>query len=359
MPETINVVEPTLMTEAGHCYSFISALCKAGDESRTLRVWVSRHAELTFTGKNIQINKYFFRKIRRLQSYFLYKKLLAMPDKLFISTAGYADLLLMGCASKGVIPPEKVYFYFHWLNVNDKKLASLRKVASKQPNLKILGPTLSVVKVFQNAGFSNAHVVPYPILKRDVNHQAEPNKFKHLLYAGAARRDKGFAYVVDLIAHLHERGSQIPVMLQASSKHYGKYDATIQADIQRLKTIAYPYLRLCPETLSTSEYTNLFAGAICLQLYDPSDFSDRVSGVTLDAFSSGCPIVATAGTWIARMAQRFDAGVMVEDTSPLRVLPAVQHVIAEYARYNEHARAASEILQEENSAEILFRILAN
>lgn len=359
MPETINVVEPTLMTEAGHCYSFISALCKAGDESRTLCLWINRHADLAFAGKNIELRKYFFRKTRRLQSFFLYKKLLALPEKLFISTAGRVDLLLLDWAAKGVVPPEKVYLYFHWFNADDKKLANLKKIARKQPNLKILGPTPSVVKVFQDAGFSNAQVVPYPISKQDAPHQVAPPKFTHLLYAGAARQDKGFAHIVNLIAYLHEHGMQIPVTLQTSAEHRGEYDATTQADIQHLQAIAYPHLRLRTETLNTSEYADLFAGAICLQLYDPSAFADRISGVTLDAFSSGCPIVATAGTWIARMVQRFDAGVVVDDTSAPQVLPAIQRVIAEYARYSEHTRAAGKTLQEENSADILLGILAN
>lgn len=358
MPVTINVVEPTLMTEVGHCYSFISAFYQAGDGSRALRLWVSRYAELAFPRKNIQIRKYFFRKIRRLQSYFLYKKLLALPEKLFISTAGQADLLLVSWAATGVVPPEKVYFYFHWFNTTDKKIASLRKIAHKQPNLHILGATTSVIQIFKDAGFNNADLVPYPISKQDVFHPPEPNKFKHLLYAGAARRDKGFAHVVDLIAHLHESGLQIPVVLQTSPMHYGKYDATIAADMQRLQTIAYPYLKVFPATLNASEYADLFAGAVCLQLYDRTDFSDRISGVTLDAFSAGCPIVTTAGTWMAGMSQRFDAGVIVEDTSPSRVLSAVQRVNTEYTHYNQHALTAGKILQEENSAETLYRILA-
>jgi glycosyltransferase involved in cell wall biosynthesis len=359
MAEIINVVEPTLMTEAGHCYSFISAFCGANDESRTIQLWVNRRAELTFAGKNIQIEKYFFRRIRRLQSYFLYKKLLAMPGKLFISTAGRADLLLVDWASKGVVPPGKVYFYFHWFRVNDKKLAGLREIARKQPNLEILGPTPSVIKIFQDAGFNNAHVVPYPISSQSLNRHAEPDKFSHLLYAGAARKDKGFSHVVDLVQYMHERGLQIPIMLQTSPEHFGKYDAATQADIQRLHAIGYPHLRHSPATLSTTEYADLFAGAICLQLYDQADFADRVSGVTLDAFSAGCPIVATAGTWIARMAQRFDAGVAVADMSPPQVLSAVQRVIDDYASYNQHARAAGKTLQEENNAETLFRVLAS
>jgi len=359
MPETINVVEPTLRNEVGHCYSFIRALCEAGDKTRKLKLWVDRRAELAFTEKNVQVRKYFSRNIRRLQSYFLYKKLLLKPGKLFISTAGRADLLLIDWASRGAVPPKKVYLYFHWFNANAKKIASLRKIAQRQPNLEVLGPTPSVVKVFRDAGFGNAHVVPYPISKHDVNRQAEPNQFTHLLYAGAARRDKGFSHVVDLVAYLHEHGLQIPVVLQTSPEHYGKYDATIQADIQRLQAIAYPHLRLRTETLDASGYAELFVGAICLQLYDKSDFQDRISGVTLDAFSAGCPVIAAEGTWIARMAQRFDAGAVVNDMSPPQVLQAVQHVIAEYARYNTQALEAGEILQQENSAETLFGVLVS
>ena len=354
MPDTINIVEPTLVNEAGHCYSFISSFCKAGDDSRTLCLWIGRKAELELAGKNIQIRKYFTRKIRRLQSYFLYKRLLTTPGRIFISTAGSADLLLINWAARGVVPAKKVYLYFHWFRPDERKTRKLRQLALKQPNLEILGPTASVVKVFQDAGFRNAYVVPYPIFEKEVPHQAEPVEFRHLLFAGAARQDKGFSHVVDLVAYLHDNELNIPVTLQTSPEHYGKYDAKTKADILRLHAIAYPYLMLSPETLSKSEYAALFEGAICLQLYDTADFSDRISGVTLDAFSAGCPIVASAGTWIARMAQRFEAGEVVTDMSPQQVLSAVQHLISGYARYNQHAIEAGKTLQDENSAASLF-----
>ncbi|MBU1425719.1 MAG: glycosyltransferase [Gammaproteobacteria bacterium] len=357
MPEIINIVEPTLTNEAGHCYSFISSFCKACDENRTIRLWVDRHAEVSFAGRNIHIRKYFNRALRRLQSYILYKRLLRTPGRIFISTAGSADFLLLDWAAKGVLPPKKAFLYSHWFRPNDKKIGRLKKLALKQPNLEILGPTPSVVKIFQDAGFKNAHVVPYPISEQEVVSPAGETGFRHLLYAGAARRDKGFSHVVDLVEYLQARGLQIPVALQTSPEHYGKYDALTKADIQRLHLIAYPHLQLSPETLNNNEYAALFDGAICIQLYDTADFVDRISGVTLDAFSAGCPIVASPGTWIARMAQRFDAGIVVEDMSPTQVLSAVQRIISEYARYNKHAIAAGKTLQEENNADALFKVI--
>lgn len=357
MRQSINIVEPTLTTEAGHCYSFVSALTLASTGDRLLRLWVNRNAELTFDATHVEMRKYFFRRLRRPQSYLLYRTLLVSSDRLFISTAGRTDLLLLDWAACSIIPLGKVYLYFHWFNPSEKKLLSLKKIATKQPNLVILGPTPSVVKVFQEAGFVDTRVVPYPISRRAVGGEIRYNIFRHLLYAGAARQDKGFKHVVDLVEQLYQHRSQIPVILQSSAEHFGKYDAETLADIERLKLIPYPYLRLRMETLTASEYADLFFGAIALQLYNTTDFSDRVSGVTLDAFSGGCPVISTSGTWIARMVERFCAGVVIEDVSPQTVLEKATDVIADYARYNANASNAGRVLQQENSADVLYKVL--
>lgn len=283
--------------------------------------------------------------------------MLGSPGKLFISTASISDLALVNWASRGTVEKNKVYLYFHWLNMNDKKLAYLKKLAIQQPNLVILGPTPSVVKVFEAAGFNNAQLVPYPIFAQIQTGEPEPVDFKGLLYAGAARQDKGIAHVVDLLEYLNKLALQIPFKLQNSPDHNGQYDAATKADLQRLEKINYPYLQLLPETLGSAEYAHLFAGVICIQLYNPALFADRISGVTLDALSAGSPIVTTAGSWIARMVQRFDAGVVIDSPEPEKTLAAIQKIIADYARYNKNAHAAGLTLRQENSAEILFKTL--
>jgi hypothetical protein len=353
---TIQIVEPTLMNETGHCYSFLTSLCKAGKET-PLCLWINRKAQVAFTGENVRVKRYFYSKIRRFQCYGLYKKLLASNGKLFISTAGLTDLVLLNWASRGKIPRHKAYLYFHWFNTSDKKLAHLRKIAQEQPNLVILGPTPSVIDTFQKAGFVNARIVPYPVSGQAQHGKMEHEGFTALLYAGAARQDKGISEVVDLVEHMYKLGLQIPFRLQNSPDHRGKYDEITKMQIQRLAKISYPYLRLFPETLKSGEYIKLFSGAICIQLYNANLFSDRISGVTLDALSAGSPIVATAGTWTARMVQRFDAGKIIDGTGPEKTLSAIQEIIAEYPRYSKKAYAAGQVLQQENSAEFLFNTL--
>lgn len=356
MTDTIHIIEPTLATETGHCYSFINSLCSAGDSAHFC-LWVNRYANISFFDASVQIKPYFFRKIRRLQCYLLYRKLLRLHAKIFISTASFSDLALVNWASRGVAQKSSVYLYFHWLNMSARKLAYLKKLAIQQPNLVVLGPTHSVVDVFKEAGFSNAHHVPYPISAKTRTGRFAHDDFKGLLYAGAARQDKGISHVVDLVEHLNELALQIPFKLQNSPDHYGQYDAATKADLQRLGQINYPYLQLFPETLSADEYANMFAGAICIQLYNPALFADRISGVTLDALCAGSPVITTAGTWIARIVQRFDAGIVVDSPEPEKTLHAAQKIIAEYPRYKKNAYMAGLTLQQENSAEFLLNTL--
>jgi glycosyltransferase involved in cell wall biosynthesis len=356
IPETINIIEPTLMTETGHCFSFLTSLCSASKKA-ALRLWINRNASVAFAGENIEVKRYFFRKIRRIQCYVLYKKLLATKGKLFISTAGITDLVLLDWASKAKISKGKVYLYFHWLNISEKKIDRLRTISRKQPNLTILGPTPSVINAFQQAGFENARIAPYPISVQPQQGKVAHNIFTGILYAGAARQDKGISEIVDLVEYMNKLGLQIPFRLQNSPDHRGKYDAITKAEIQRLEKISYPHLRLYPETLGPDEYARLFAGAICIQLYNAELFSDRISGVTLDALTAGSPIVATASTWIARMVRRFDAGKIVESTEPENVLSAIREIISDYSRYSKNAYKGGQVLQQENSAEYLFNTL--
>jgi hypothetical protein len=354
--ETINIIEPTLMSETGHCYSFLNSLCKVSKKI-PLCLWVNRNIDVGFAGHNVQVKRFFYRKIRRLQCYALYKKLLATQEKLFISTAGTTDLILLDWVSRGKISRGKVYLYFHWLNISERKLIHLRKIAKKQPNLMILGPTPSVINIFLQAGFENARIVPYPISEQTQHDEKDHSEFTGLLYAGAARQDKGISDVVNLVEYMSKRGLQIPFRLQNSPDHRGKYDAVTKAEIQRLEKIPYPYLQLFPQTLNPDEYANLFNGAICIQLYSAAVFSDRISGVTLDALTAGSPIVSTAGTWTARMVARFNAGIIIDSHEPEQILSAIQEVINEYPRYCKNALTGGQILQQENSAEILFDTL--
>jgi hypothetical protein len=110
--------------------------------------------------------------------------------------------------------------------------------------------------------------------------------------------------------------------------------------------------------LSAGEYESLFAGAIVLQLYNTTDFSDRVSGVTLDALSGGCPVITGSGTWISRMIETYVAGLIVDNVLPENILGSANEIISNYEQYNLKAIEAGQALQRENNAIKLYKVIS-
>jgi hypothetical protein len=230
-------------------------------------------------------------------------------------------------------------------------------MARWQPNVVVLGPSESVVGIFRECGFQHALTAPYPITPVPTGGQPEDAGFRHLLFAGAARLDKGFPAVVDLVAYLCAQKKTLPVSIQSSPDHYGRVDPRVRAEIDRLVKIGYPHLTVRSETLQGREYSDQFRGAICLQPYDPADFADRVSGITLDALSNGSPVVTMNGTWMGRVVARFDAGQVVDEAAPNLLLAAAEEILRDYGRYRRNALLAGAALQRELSASRLFEIV--
>ncbi|MGZ8432482.1 MAG: hypothetical protein ACXWWW_11090 [Candidatus Deferrimicrobiaceae bacterium] len=358
-PERIHIVEPTLVSEAGHCHSFVESVCSArreGEDGITLHAG-SRARLPRIEGMGVRVVPYFHRRIRRPEAFLLYRRLLREPGRIFIPTAGRADLTMLSLAAGRSIPPGKAFLYFHWVKPAPSKREFFRKAARKQPSLTLMGPTETVVGVFRECGFRDVRVVPYPGSPASGEAADSGGAFRHVLYAGAARRDKGFPAVVDFVRLLEDTGMGIPVVVQASPGHYGKFDDGIPAELDRLRKSSSARLTILPETLGATEYRAMFDGAIVLQPYSMDDFADRISGVTLDALEAGAPVVATAGTWMARVASRFGAGVSLEDTSPASILSAVEVVSAEYPRFRRNALEAGSALRKDHDARQLLEVL--
>lgn len=357
----IDVVEPTLGGEAGHCRDFLLSLCDAGrGRDISFRVFGGAGATLSgIEGVRCEVVPHFSRRLRRAQALLLYRKLLGGEGRILVPTAGRTDLVLLDLAAKGPIPPRKVFLYFHWLRPTPAKLAYFRRFAARHPDVTVMGPTASAVAPFRECGFRDVRIVPYPISPVHLAATGAGESFRHVLYAGAARRDKGFSRVVDLVCHLASRGVSIPFAVQASPGHYDKLDEGVRDDLDRLQAASPPWLRTFPDTLGAEEYRKTFDGAIVLQPYARDDFADRISGVTLDAFSAGAPVVATAGTWMARSAERFAAGTGVSDLSPESLLSEVETIREEYPRYHRNALEAGRTLREEHDPRHLLEAVVS
>ena len=87
MAQTIHVIEPTLEDEAGHGRSFMAAMMAAGLDQR-FEIWAGKRAgELFEDLPKASLHPHFVRRIRRLQAFFLVRKLLKGADRIFWPTA--------------------------------------------------------------------------------------------------------------------------------------------------------------------------------------------------------------------------------------------------------------------------------
>ncbi|HEX4984461.1 MAG TPA: hypothetical protein VFV71_00185 [Burkholderiales bacterium] len=353
--QPVQVVEPTLEGYSGHCHALVSSLCHAL-AGMPVELWSAKAAAGLAFGAHVTQHAMFSRRLRLVQAYFLYRRLLRAGAPVVVTTARRSDLVLLDHAAGGPIPGGRAFLYFHWLRESPAKLRALRALAKRQPHLAILGTTASVVDAFRRCGFANVRLLPYP--PPPAGDDASPAAFAQLLYAGAARQDKGFPLVADLAALMAREGDATPLAVQVSADHYGKYDARTRADIERLRASGHRALRLIEQSLQPQEYAGLFRGSICLQPYDREAFRDRVSGVTLDALTHACPVVATAGTWSAELVDRHGAGVALEDLSAGGLLAAVREVQRDYAGFQQRARLAGEALNRESWHPLLDQLPA-
>lgn len=349
MNEVLHIVEPTLSSNAGHCRPFVEAVARAGARAGLhVEVWAGRGAVAQLP-PGAALRRRFDRRWRRLQAFALYRQLLRGPGRILVSTAGTADFLLLRAAAPRGVAPGKASLFVHWVRPSTRGSRAMEAVARSCAWMRVLGPTARVTARFRGLGFRDVREVPYPVDPSSfapVPPAGEPPSPPTLLFAGAARIDKGFREAVDIVALLAETGSTLPVRLQISPRHYGKRDAAVRAELARLARIRYGALEPVRETLEPAAYDALFRGAICLQPYRRDDFADRVSGVTLDALRNGCPVVVPAGTWMARVVAETGAGVAVEEASAPVLLSAAREILADESAFRERAVRAAATLRE-------------
>jgi len=346
--KNVHLIEPTLHDETGHCCGYVTSLLDvSSDIDMSLELWIGRGGRGLFSQCE-KVHPFFYRRWRRFQGLPLLSYLLGCNDSIFIPTAGRLDLLMLDFLKYANRASEKVFLHFHQIKVTPSKLRFLRRIARRHEALKIFAPTAGILNVFKECGFQHCELVPCPTYIQDRNGIEIPSQFNKLVYAGAAREDKGFTRIVALIEYMVRKKQALPFALQISSSHSGHYDAPTQKSLHQLQQYEYSGLNKFENTLTRSDYLNLFKGGICLQVYDPCVYENKFSGVTLDALYNGCPVITTSGTWVGETVSRFDAGIVIDDTSPETLFQAVQKIIEHYPEYHQRALRAGDVLRDEH-----------
>lgn len=346
----LHILEPTLFDQTGHCHGYLLSLLqtKRYQPNYRINLWVDRRGRHLYQGENCQVIPYFIRQLRKIQMYFCLKRLIRTNKNLFIPTAGRWDLLCIHYLLANKPYAGKIFLHFHQIKMTTKKMQLLKEIARHRQDIIILAPTERILSIFKNCGFSHCKQVPCPVYPPSPDITYQTATFRKIIYAGAARADKGFPLVVDFVTYLALRAPDIAIELQISAPHSTRYDKTTQQALSRLTAIRHPHLTLHQTTLDQLAFRQLFQNAICLLLYDANSYRDKFSGILLEALYAGCPVICMADTWAGDVVQRYSAGIALKDQSLTSIYEAVTTIRQHYAIYQQQALQARSILIDEH-----------
>ena len=343
---TLHIIEPTLNNTAGHCFTVVHALAKAAHESMPeleVHVWAGhRFCPSDLTDTHACVHPHFHRKIRRLQLWNVLRRLTDTNHQVLLPTAGRSELAVYAMLPKRNREQANVWFYLHQLRMDGARAKRLAMLATRLPQAHILCTHPALQYIMQQAGFSDAKLQPCPF--EPPQQTFSSHRFKQLIFPGEARVDKNLPFIAKLIEYMHHQQSTIPVMIQAGPNHHGVFSQEISQLLQQIRDIGYPYLSMPQCMMGGEEYLQQFSGGICLQPYRTDDYASKISGITLDALTRGCPCITQQGTWPADVVAEFSAGVTCEKQQIEPWLAAVKQVIDDYPSYQEGCAKAMQVL---------------
>lgn len=344
-PPSLHIIEPTLINGSGHCFALVNSLAKANAEKQLWKIhlWAGKQADLDFPAQlQVDTHTTFSRRIRRLQVYFLLRKLLNRGETIFLPTASRAELAAYALIPERIRKKGRAYFYVHQMRVDGSKGKRLKAIANRAPETRVLCTTDSLAASIRDSGFTDVREQAYPFEVPNLAPQNNP--FRHIIFPGIARMDKNLPFMAELLSHMSRKKSSIPMMIQAAPNHHGEYAADVSQTLHDIEATLYPHLNMPKASLSDDEYLNQFVGGICLQPYVTSEYSNKISGITLDALTRGCPVIVQKGIHSAELVEQFKAGICLDSCDPDSWLEAMEKVVHDYATYKNNCRKAFEYL---------------
>ena len=366
----VAIIEPHLVDYTGHYYSFVSEL-KRGFEALGDRVelFMPRNSTVSLVGKRILPAKKPYPG-RPLKAYlklildiFRFRTVLRKIERnfdLLVFTTGDDPALLGGAGFLNTKKP--LIFYFHTLELflfpmrkSLRLLLTLTRFRKKQ--IFFLSPVLTEKGSTQNPlkGISLIEEAPIPLLPINRSKDGGGANNFFLGYLGDARKEKNFQRLIELIDHSPENTGFI---VQCNLPQQGYYEPEIKEAVEHVRGLQNNRLLIFDKPLSGEEYHKLLKmSSIVWCLYDASAYKNRVSGILLEAWSLGKPVITTAGTWMAKQVEKFGGGIALDSPTIGNILEAIERIRAEYPCFSREAESAGTAFYEKNNGPALARFI--
>lgn len=221
----------------------------------------------------------------------------------------------------------------------------LTRVLSRPGPVQITHSTPQIAAEFKEAWNLDVPVLPHPstTFSDDVASdlavrpaQARPSKARpRILFPVGARYEKGYMLAVEACAALSETG-EFDLCLRT------RLEAADEKMCAAVAALDPAKVTLEDRDFGEDDFVDWLASAdVIVVPYLPEAFSNRTSGMLVDAMLLGVPVVVVKQTWLADEVTQTGAGFAVEPTSE-DLAQGIQTVLANYSRYTAATRAAAE-----------------
>lgn len=379
----VAVVEPYLQSRTGHYYNTVSQV-EAGfrELGHEVDIFIPKHSEIVDLGqKAIPYSLTGVRGVPILPKIAWHLRYIHGLTGFLQRYIGDYDLCLMTTsdnwetlyAASRVRSHTPIYLYLHALVIGQAKARFLRPFISLNFNrttnpIIFLHPTSLSRDLFQRK-ITSANVdlicdVPLPMapLSEEELHAISKSKAPSeqadfiISYMGDVRLEKGFPAVVRLVSECNEDYKfTIQCIPPASGYEPGALEWVdyLKAISERQSNVTLIERPLLPDEFNKQ----ISMSSIVLCLYDPRWYSNRMSGVLLETFLRGKPVIVVRGSSLADQVERHGGGVIVDDVEPETVIRAIDTIRMDYRKLAAEALAAGDKLRGFNTGANLARTI--
>jgi len=253
--------------------------------------------------------------------------------------------------------PAHVTLFFHWREDGPSQRIAMSMAQTVRRKATALAPTATTAAFLRGAGWRNVMQIAYPARAPATLPELLPAPTR-LLVAGAAGLNKGIHLIAQLADRYAQSQPETPMLVQTTGKRAGRHGAAEHAPLEQLKKCAWRGLHLDASAPNRDEYARRFSGALVLTPYDPVHFRDNVSGIALDALLHGAPIIATSGTWQARLVERFGCGVCMKTWSADSLQDSIEEAVRRWTDISDAAFGAAVELAAEHDPRHVIEAIA-
>lgn len=209
------------------------------------------------------------------------------------------------------------------------------------------------IDIFESQFISN---VAFPLIKPPIIRNQEKEGIFYISYLGRARKAKNFPIVVNLVSnYVNDRCGFI---IQCNPSISGKYETEIHEGVLELNSLKKKHLIVLNHSLSSEEYFYyLNKSSVLLLIYEPETYKYRFSGILLEAWVCGKPVIVTDGTWLSEQVGKYGGGIIVKQTRLSDLAKAIETIKADYQTFRNQANRAGELMYEKNNSVKLAELI--